>query len=238
MTRFKILTAAAVMAVAACGSPGQFGTSEDIELVELGHLPPPTRDDLSVDHRPYMIGPFDKVRVDVFGVEELSREVQADASGRISVPLAGTMEAAGKTPGELADEIARRLRDGYVKDPQVTVNLVETVSQVVTVSGEVEKPGLYPVLGKMTLMRAIAQAEGATEFADSESVVVFRTVNGQDMAAVYNLGAINRGNYNDPEIYANDVVVVGESGTRRLFKDVLQTAPAILTPLIYLLTRP
>lgn len=237
MFKVKILAAAAVMGVAACGSPGQFGTSEDIELAELGQLPPPTREDLSVDHRPYLIGPFDKVRIDVFGVEELSGEVQADASGRISVPLAGTIEAAGRTPQELADDIAQRLRDGYVKNPQVTVNLVETVSQVVTVSGEVEKPGLYPVLGRMTLMRALAQAEGATEFADSESVVVFRTVGGQDMAAVYNLGAIRRGNYNDPEIFANDVVVVGESATRRLFKDALQTAPAVLTPLIYLLTR-
>ncbi|WP_431872398.1 polysaccharide biosynthesis/export family protein [Allosphingosinicella sp.] len=235
--KLKVLTAAAVVCVASCGSPGPFGTSEDIELVELGRLPPPTRADLSVDSRPYLIGPFDKLRVDVFGVEELSGEVQADASGRISVPLAGTIEAAGKTPGELADEIALRLRDGYVKDPQVSVNLMETVSQVVTVSGEVRKPGLYPVLGKMTLMRAIAQAEGSTEFADADNVVVFRTVSGQDMAAVYNLGAIRRGNYNDPEVYANDVVVVGESGTRRLFKDILQAAPAVMTPLVYVLTR-
>src|SRR3546814_21117547 len=97
---------------------------------------------------------------------------------------------------------------------------METVSQVVTVSGEVRKPGLYPVLGKMTLMRAIAQAEGSTEFADADNVVVFRTVSGQDMAAVYNLGAIRRGNYNDPAVYAHDVVVVGESGTRRLFTDI------------------
>ena len=163
--------------------------------------------------------------------------MQTDGSGRISVPLAGTVPAAGRTPRELADEIAQRLSDGYVKDPQVTINLVETVSQVVTVEGEVERPGLYPVLGKMTLLRAIARAEGATEFADVEEVVVFREVGNQSMAAVYNLGAIRRGNYADPEIYANDVVVVGESGTRRLFKDALQTAPAVLTPLVYFLTR-
>lgn len=233
----KFVLIAAVMMCAACAGPGPVGMSEDIELVELGQLPPPTREDLTVDSRPYLIGPFDKLAINVFGVEELSGEVQADASGRISVPLAGTIEAAGRTPRELADEIARRLRDGYVKDPQVAVNLVETVSQVITVEGEVERPGLYPVVGKMTLMRAIAGAEGATEFANIEDVVVFRTVGGQDMAAVYNLGAIRRGNYADPEVYANDVVVVGESGTRRLFKDALQAAPAILTPLVYLLTR-
>src|SRR3546814_7387105 len=80
MMKLRVLTAAAVVCVASCGSPGPFGTSEDIELVELGRLPPPTRADLSVDSRPYLIGPFDKLRVDVFGVEELSGEVQADAS--------------------------------------------------------------------------------------------------------------------------------------------------------------
>lgn len=235
--KFKNLIVLTTLWLAACASAPPIGGG-DLILAELGQLPPPTRADLTTENRPYLIGAFDKLEIDVFGVEELSREVQADAAGRISVPLAGTIEAAGKTPGELAEEIARGLRDGYVKDPQVTVNLIETVSQVVTVSGEVGKPGLYPVVGRMTLMRAVAQAQGTTEFADSENVVVFRTVNGQDMAAVYNLGGIRRGNYSDPEIYANDIVIVGESGTRRLFKDVLQLAPAVLTPLVYLLSRP
>lgn len=237
MMNSKVLIAAAALCVTACVGSQPIGMSKDIQLVDLGELPPPTRADLAVDSRPYLVGPFDKLQINVFGVEELSGEVQADGSGRISVPLAGTIPAAGQTPQELADEIARRLADGYVKDPQVTVNLVETVSQVVTVEGEVERPGLYPVMGKMTLLRAIARAEGATEFADVDEVVVFRTVNNQSMAAVYNLAAIRRGNYADPDIYANDVVVVGESGTRRLFKDAIQTAPAILTPLVYFLTR-
>src|SRR3546814_16182414 len=109
------MLAAAVVCVASCGSTVPADMIEYFELVVLGRPPPLTRADISVDSRPYLIGPFDKLRVDVFGVEELSGEVQADASGRISVPLAGTIEAAGKTPGELADEIAMRLRDGYVK---------------------------------------------------------------------------------------------------------------------------
>src|SRR3546814_13779981 len=112
MMKLKVLTAAAVVCVASCGSPGPFGTSEDIELVELGRLPPPTRADLSVDSRPYLIGPFDKLRIDVFGVEELSGEVQADESGRSSVPLAGTIMAAGKPPGDQAEENAQGVRDG------------------------------------------------------------------------------------------------------------------------------
>lgn len=234
--RFKVTVLVAAMCVTACaGSPPVGGPG--LVVTDLGELPPPDRVDLTLTNRPYYIGAFDKLEVKVFGVEELSGEVQADASGRISIPLAGTLEAGGQTPNELAAEIERRLRGRYVKNPQVSVNLVETVSQVVTVDGEVETPGVYPVVGKLTLMRAIARAQGTGEFAALDDVVIFRTVNGQRLAAVYNLGAIRRGRYEDPEVFANDVIVVGESGTRRLFRDVLQAAPAVITPLIYILTR-
>jgi polysaccharide export outer membrane protein len=196
-------------------------------------LPAPDRTDLLSESRPYLIGPFDKLMIDVFGIEELSqKEVQTDASGRISFPLAGVIEAAGKTPAEIEDEIEARLRSRYVRDPQVTVNLKETVSQVITVDGQVKKPGLYPVIGKMTLMRAVATAEGTAEFAKLDDVVIFRTVNGQQLAALYNLKAIRRGNYSDPEVFANDVVVVGDSQARRLFRDAMQVVPLLTTPLI------
>ena len=112
------------------------------------------------------------------------------------------------------------------------MNLKETVSQVITVDGQVKKPGLYPVVGKMTLMRAVATAEGTAEFARLDDVVIFRTVKGQQLAALYNLKAIRRGNYQDPEVFANDVVVVGDSQARRLFKDALQIVPLLTTPLI------
>jgi polysaccharide export outer membrane protein len=124
------------------------------------------------------------------------------------------------------------LRVRYIKDPQITINLRETVSQVVTVDGAVRNPGLYPVVGRMTLIRAVATASGLSEFADQSDVVVFRTVNGQKYAALYNLKAIRRGVYDDPEVFANDIVVVGESEARRLFRDLLQLAPVLTTPLV------
>jgi len=189
------------------------------------------------NERPYLIGPFDKLNIDVFGVEDLSRDVQADASGRVSIPLAGTLDVSGKTPGEVATMVADRLRGRYVRDPQVTVNLLQAVSRIVTIDGEVKKPGLYPVVGQMTLMRAVATAEGTTEFARLDDVVVFRTVKGQRYAALFNLKAIRRGTYEDPEIFPNDVISVGDSQARRLFRDVLTAAPAIVTPLVYVLSR-
>jgi polysaccharide biosynthesis/export protein len=212
------------------------GVARSVEVAEAGALPEPTRSDMFVESRPYLIGPFDKLVIDVFGIEELSnKEVQTDAGGRISFPLAGIIGAAGKTPGELEELIEERLRGRYVRSPQVTVNLKETVSQVITVDGQVKKPGLYPVIGKMTLMRAVATAEGVAEFAKLDDIVIFRTVNGNKMAGLYNLKAIRKGIYDDPEVFANDVVVVGDSQARRLFKDALQIVPLLTTPLILLL---
>lgn len=238
--RTPLLTVMLIVSVSGCSGsaplgsrPGTSQIPANVAVVREGALPPPQRSDLFAQDRPYLIGPFDKLVIDVFGIEELSeKEVQTDASGRISFPLAGTVEAAGRTPAEVEAEIESRLRGRYVKDPQVTVNLKETVSQVITVDGQVKEPGLYPVIGRMTLMRAVATAKGVDEFAKLDDVVIFRTVDGQKLAALYNLKAIRRGNYDDPEVFANDVIVVGDSQARRIFKDVLQVLPLLTTPLI------
>ena len=96
---------------------------------------------------------------------------------------------------------------------------------------------MYPVVGEMTLMRAVASARGLAEFAKLDDVVVLRTVNGQRYAGLYNLAAIRRGNYPDPRVYANDTVVVGDSSARRLFKDFLQVVPLLTTPIIVAFQR-
>lgn len=231
----RLLSLLMVVALGGCASDGPIGMAPGIEVAATDSMPAPTRADLFAEDRAYRIGPFDKLDITVFGIGELSsEEVQVDASGRLSLPLIGVIEAAGKTPNELADEVEELLRD-YVRNPQVAINLEETVSQVITVDGQVMKPGLYPVIGRMTLMRAVATAQGATEFADLKDVVVFRTVGGQRFAGLYNLKAIRRGNYEDPELYANDVIVVGDSQARRIFKDILQASPLITTPIIALL---
>lgn len=229
-----LVTLVSAAILAGCAGPPQIGGSPNITVTDMASLPAPSSADQIAGTRPYIVGPYDKLAVDVYGVAELNREVQADASGRIALPLVGQLEAAGRTPQQIAQDISARL-SRYIKNPQVTVNLRETVSQVISIDGEVREPGLYPVIGQMTLIRAIATAKGTAEFARLDDVVVFRTVNGRKMAALYNLGAIRNGRYDDPQVYANDVIVVGQSGTRRLFRDVLQVAPALLTPLVYIL---
>ncbi len=237
--RKSVLIVAATLALAGCASHAPtVGGDPQLQVVNSGVLPPPTREDTVVSDRPYYIGAFDKLVISVFGIDELNKiEVLTDGAGRISFPLAGVIEAAGKTPAEVEQIIAQRLRGRYVRNPQVTVNLRETVSQVVAVDGDVVQPGLYPVVGRMTLLRTVATAKGTSEFAKLEDVVIFRTVKGQKYAALYNLKAIRDGAYPDPEVYANDVVTVGDSKGRHLFKDILTALPAFTTPIILILQK-
>lgn len=198
-------------------------------------LPAPSAADANGVRLEYRIAPSDVVTVDVAGIEELTnRELTVDSAGMVAVPIAGALTVAGLTPLEMQEAIAAKLRAAYVRDPNVAVNVKEAKSQFVAVDGAVKEPGLYPVVGNMTLIRAVASAKGLADEASRREVVVLRTVAGQKYVALYDLGAIRRGNYADPQIYPNDVVVVGESATRRFFQFAAAGA-ASLSPLILLL---
>ena len=221
------------LALTACANDPRLGEGkETLAVTTTTQLPPPSGQDLMAAATPYRVGPSDKLVITVFGAPDLSGDFQVDAAGRLAMPLIGQIDAAGATPKELSDAIAARLRGNYVKNPQITVNLKESTSQRFTIDGQVVEPGSYPVLGNMSLMRAVAGAKGASEYARLDDVVVFRTVGGKQMAALYNLGAIRRGVYSDPQIYPNDIVIVGDSKARRLFQKVLDVAPALATPLV------
>ena len=227
------------LALSGCVNEPRLGeTSRPMAVTQQSELPPPSGADLVAAATPYRIGPFDKLAISVFGAPDLSGTFQTDAAGSLSMPLIGNLDASGRTPAELAANIAARLRGAYVRNPQVSVNLEETTSQVFTVDGQVTQPGSYPVVGNMSLMRAIAAAKGASEYARLQDVVVFRTVDRRPMAALYNLAAIRRGLYADPKIYANDVIIVGDSKARRLFEKFLQIAPLLTTPLVIALQNP
>lgn len=230
-TTFLIATS-----LAGCATTQPLTSTDQLTVVDTnGVLPPPNRDDLTAADRPALIGPLDTIQVDVFNVSALSREMQVDASGRIAMPLAGTIDARGRTAAELAQTIEAALRQKYVRDPEVIVNIKSSVSQVATIDGQVNEPGLYPVTNQMTLMRIIASARGMSEFARQEEVVILRTVGNQRMAGLYDVAAIRRGAYPDPAIYANDVIIVGDSPQRRLFRDVISASPLLVAPLITIL---
>lgn len=233
-----VLAVALSLLAAGCADGPRMGeTDAPMAVVKTSELPAPSGADLMSTATPYRVGPFDKLKIAVFGVPDLSGELQTDAEGRLSMPLVGEIDAAGATPGELSNLIAAKLRGSYVRNPQVTVNLEESSNQKFTIDGQVTEPGSYAVVGNMTLMRAVAAAKGASEFARLDDVVVFRTVQGKPMAALYNLSSIRHGLYADPKIYPNDVVVVGDSKQRRMIQQVLQIAPLLTTPLVIALQR-
>lgn len=182
----------------------------------------------------YRIGPQDLLKISIFMNEELERELRVNATGQISLPLIGVVQAGGKTVLELETEIAENLGKTYLQNPQVTVFIKEFTSQRVTVEGAVKKAGIYPITGQTSLLQAIALAGGTdSDVADEKLVVVFRTVNGQRMAAKFNLEEMRNGAAADPLIYGDDIVVVNESRAKTGFKRFVQAIPLLNAFIIY-----
>lgn len=225
-----------LLGLAGCaGDPPPIMSNPTLTVVEMTELPPPSD---AADATNYRIGALDRLVVDVMGFPELAnRRIQVDSAGRIAVPIAGSLQAGGMTLTEVTNLIESRLRAAHVRQPIVSVNVEESLSKFVTVDGQVVVPGNYPVVGNMTLMRAIAASRGVSEFARLEDVVVFRTVDGQRMAALYNLAAIRRGIYADPMIYPQDVVIVGNSPARQMFRDFISVSPLIAAPIVTILNN-
>lgn len=184
-------------------------------------LPPPDAVQTRVAANEYRIGALDMINVEVFQIPDLTKELQVDQGGTILLPLIGSVQAAGRTPTELSSFIERELEREYVKDAQVTVTVKNSSSQRVTIDGAVIKPGMYPLTGPTTLLQAVALAEGPdTRLANTRKVAIFRTVGGQRQHALFDLNAIRQGKAADPQVYADDVIVVETSGARSLLRDI------------------
>jgi len=192
-------------------------------------LPPPDPAN-GLAPRDYRIGPLDDLDVVVYQDKDLTETVDVDGSGRIVLPFVGQLEAAGKTPAELADLVTAKLSASYFQNPQVAIVVKKAVSQQVTVEGEVTKPGVYPIVGRTTLIQAIALASGADQYADYRHVVVFRDVGNKRYGATYNLDSVNHGQSPDPEVFGDDIIVVQRSGVKSTIRDYLgPLAPVIYT---------
>lgn len=188
----------------------------------------PSVNDLATSQADYRIGPLDKLDVTVFQEPELSaKEIQVDAAGNIALPLIGSVAAGGKTATELGNELQTLFDAKYLRGSQVTVTVASSVSQKVSIQGEVSQPGVYQMNGPTTLLDVISLARGETDLAQLKEVVVFRTIDGQRMGAVFDVKSIRRGDAPDPIIHGNDMVVVGYSAAKRFWKNVVSAAPLL-----------
>jgi polysaccharide export outer membrane protein len=125
----------------------------------------------------YRIGPEDILQISVFSNEALSRTVPVRPDGMISLPLLNDVKAAGLTPMELREALMKRLVE-FVPSPEVAVIVTEVRSQMISVIGQVMKPGRYDLKDAATIVDALALAGGFKEFASRSRVVVLRTEGG------------------------------------------------------------
>jgi polysaccharide biosynthesis/export protein len=137
---------------------------------------------VAYDEGPYTLDSGDKLRVVVFGQDTLSNNYIVDAEGQVSLPLVGAVNARGLTTAQLSGAIAGRLRQSYLRDPSVAVE-IETYRPFF-VLGEVTFPGQYPYVPNMTVENALAVAGGFTPRAAKDKVTVTRKMQGAPMRFV------------------------------------------------------
>jgi len=196
--------------------------------------PPPTGQVLADDYR---IGAQDLLEIQVFGVDELKREVRVNSRGAISLPLVGTVVLAGLTGQQAESLIAAKYAKDYLQDPQVSVFIKEYTSRRITLEGAVAKPGIYPIRGEITLVQAIAMAGGQGQLPDLHEVMVYRREGGEKKVYTYDLDKIRAGEVEDPSLINEDIVVVKRAPARVVLRDsVFGDLINILNPFNYLRT--
>jgi polysaccharide biosynthesis/export protein len=157
----------------------------------------------------YKIGAQDVLRIDVWKEPEISRTAPVRPDGRISLPLINDVQAAGLTSTQLAAVIADGLRK-YITNPQVTVGVTEINSRRVYVTGEVTKPGAFPLLPNMTVLQALSSSGGFTQFAKLKSIYVLRTEDGKQVKHPFNYREVVSGKKPESNIplQPGDVIIV------------------------------
>lgn len=174
-----------------------------------------------------VLRPEDHISLNVLREPDLSlADIKIADDGTIGVPYVGQVRAAGMTPRQLQGDLERRFST-YLVNPSVVVNVVSYDSHVVTVTGSVAQPGIYPFQNDTTLLGAIALAHGTTRVASLSRVAVFRSDGGARSVAVFDLREVQAGRMVDPVLMPGDDVVVGLSGLSQAWQDFLQAAPLI-----------
>ena len=163
----------------------------------------------ATDDPNYVIGPQDVLDISVWKEPELTRPVPVRPDGKISMPLLNDVQAAGKTPLQLAADITTGLKK-FVTDPQVTVIVTTINSQRVFILGEVNRAGAYPLLPNMTVLQALSSAGGFTIYANLKKIYVLRVEDGKQVKHPFNYKDVLAGKAADQNIFvkAGDTIVV------------------------------
>ena len=158
----------------------------------------------------YQLKPGDILNISVWKEEALQLETLVLPDGMISFPLAGHLMAAGKTPREVQDKLAERIRE-FIPEPQITVTVKSTNGNKIYVVGQINKPGEFLVTHEITVMQALSLAGGLTAFGDENDIRILRRgANGRQQSIAFDYSAVKNGNKLDSNIRleSGDVVVV------------------------------
>ena len=174
----------------------------------------------------YVLRPNDVISVIVFREPSLSLDsVPIGADGTLSLPLVGAIDTRGMTAPDLGQTITQKLAGSYLRNPHVSVNVIQYASHRVTVEGAVEKRGVYEFKPGDRLSSAIALAGGPSRVSRNEQVAVFRRLESGLAVAKFNYDAIQQGTMIDPVLLPGDRVVVGVDGLEQFWQDMLKSLP-------------
>jgi polysaccharide biosynthesis/export protein len=157
----------------------------------------------------YVIGPEDLLTVVFWREKDLSTDVAVRPDGMITVPLLNDVQASGLTPDALRERI-QAAATKFVTDPSVTVVVKAINSRKVFITGNISKPGQYPLAGPTSVMQLIAMAGGLQEFADADRILIMRTESGKQIAKRFNYEDVREGKKLDQNIdlQPGDTVIV------------------------------
>lgn len=172
------------------------------------------------------IQPGDRLAIRVVGEPDISSEQYwVDGAGRVQMPLVGEFSVAGRNTESVRLEIEKRLAVAYIRNPLVSISIVEHAKFGLTVDGEVQKAGRFEASPGMTLLGAIALAGSTSKDAKLNEVYLFREKGDQKIGARFDLASIRSGKNPDPQIQPGDVVVVGRSALKGTWHELLAAAP-------------
>jgi polysaccharide export outer membrane protein len=157
----------------------------------------------------YSVGEGDVLHIDVWQEAEVSQNVVVRPDGNISLPLINEVKVSGMTPLEIQGLVAEKLKS-FVNQPKVTVTVTEVRSKRAYISGEVTRPGEYPLNTKVTVLQMIAQAGGFTPFAKTENIVIIRITNGTEQRLRFHYKEVLHGKNTEQNIalQPGDTVIV------------------------------
>ena len=177
----------------------------------------------------YRIGESDLLNIKVFQAEELSGEVRVDQRGAVTLPLLGSVRIAGLTKIQAERRLIELYGANLLQNPQVSIFIREFTNRRITVEGEVNRQGVFPLNGKITVLQAIALAGGFGEKAKLDSVALFRKQGSGNRVYYLDINLIRNGKVNDPFVMNDDRIVVQRSVEKSITVEGEVKKPGIFT---------